>query len=400
MVNIYGTLGPACASEKVLAEMFSLGMTGMRLNLSHVTLAESGDLIGKMKRAAEKCGVKPQLLVDLQGPELRTGTITEPVSLKNGDIVEICGIPEKVKDSVEVGTDRKEVVQKAENKDTTKIASEKTTLGKSSGNADRVKNKSDHVKVPGEYAKIMLPELTFPYLVPGQEVLLDVGNIHLKVVEKPENVDGNGGENTQEKRYFAKVLWGGLLKSRKSAALPGAKIYPPTLTNSDLANIKIAKEMGVTGVMQPFVRDHRDLECVKEALREAGAEDIRLFAKIENMDGVRKLEELLPAADEIVIARGDLGNAVHLWDLPGVQRQISEKCRAAGKPFMVVTQMLASMERSPVPTRAEVNDIFHAVMDGAASIMVTGETAVGDYPVEVIRYMVNTVRSAEKEENR
>ena len=95
-----------------------------------------------------------------------------------------------------------------------------------------------------------------------------------------------------------------------------------------------------------------------------------------------------------------LGNAVHLWDLPGVQRQIAEKCRAAGKPFMVVTQMLASMERSPVPTRAEVNDIFHAVMDGAASIMVTGETAVGDYPVEVIRYMVNTVRSAEKEKNR
>ena len=114
-------------------------------------------------------------------------------------------------------------------------------------------------------------------------------------------------------------------------SLPGAKIYPPTLTNSDLANIKIAKEMGVTGVMQPFVRDHSDLECVKEAHREAGAEDIRLFAKIENMDGVRKLEKLFPVADEIVIARGDLGNAVHLWDLPGVQRQISEKCRAAGR---------------------------------------------------------------------
>ena len=400
MVNIYGTLGPACGSEKVLAEMFSLGMTGMRLNLSHVTLEESGDLIGKMKRAAEKCGVKPQLLVDLQGSELRTGTITEPVSLKNGEIVEICGIPEKVKDSAAIRTDRKEIVQRSENKDTAKIPSDKNTLGKGSGNADQVKNKRDHVKVPGEYARIMLPELTFPYLVPGQEVLLDDGKIHLRIVEKPGNVDENGGEITQEKRYFAKVLWGGLLKSRKSTALPGAKIYPPTLTNSDLANIKIAKEMGVTGVMQPFVRDHRDLECVKEALREAGAGDIKLFAKIENMDGVRKLEELLPAADEIVIARGDLGNAVHLWDLPGVQRQISKKCQAAGKPFMVVTQILASMERSPVPTRAEVNDIFHAVVDGAASIMVTGETAVGDYPVEVIRYMVNTVRSAEREKNR
>ncbi len=332
MMNIYGTLGPACGSEKVLAEMFSLGMTGMRLNLSHVTLAESGELIGKMKRAAEKCGVKPQLLVDLQGPELRTGTLTEPVSLKNGEIVEICAKPEK-------------------------------------------------------HAKVVLPELVFPYLVPGQEVLLDDGKIHLKIVEKPENAS--------EGRYFAKVLWGGLLKSRKSAALPGAKIYPPTLTVSDLANIKIAREMGVTGVMQPFVRDHRDLECVKEALRDAGAEDIKLFAKIENMDGVRKLEDLLPAADEIVIARGDLGNAVHLWDLPGIQHQISEKCRTAGKPFMVVTQMLTSMERSPVPTRAEVNDIFHAVLDGASSIMVTGETAVGDYPIEVIRYMVNTVKSAE-----
>ena len=368
MVNIYGTLGPACASEKVLAEMFSLGMTGMRLNLSHVTLAESGDLIGKMKRAAEKCGVKPQLLVDLQGPELRTGTISEPVSLKNGDIVEICGIPEKVKDSSVSGADSKDIE---------KIPAEKNICGKGSGNADRSQNKRDHVKAPGEYAKIMLPELTFPYLIPGQEVLLDDGKIHLKIVEKAENVTENGGENTQEKRYFAKALWGGLLKSRKSAALPGAKIYPPTLTNSDLANIKIAKEMGVTGVMQPFVRDHSDLERVKEALREAGAEDIRLFAKIENMDGVRKLEKLLPAADEIVIARGDLGNAVHLWDLPGVQRQISEKCRAAGKPFMVVTQMLASMERSPVPTRAEVNDIFHAVMDGAASIMVTGWKSSG-----------------------
>ncbi|MFR5245782.1 MAG: pyruvate kinase, partial [Clostridium sp.] len=144
----------------------------------------------------------PQLLVDLQGPELRTGTVAEPVALRNGDIVEICEISENVK--------------------------------------------------AGRSTKIMLPELILPYLVPGQEVLLDDGKIHLKIVEKAENVTENGGENTQEKRYFAKVLWGGLLKSRKSAALPGAKIYPPTLTNSDLANIKIAKEMGVTGVMQPL----------------------------------------------------------------------------------------------------------------------------------------------------
>jgi len=241
-------------------------------------------------------------------------------------------------------------------------------------------------------ARIELPDITIPYLIPGQEILLDDGKIHLKVVENSENIKPGSGE---KRRYFAKVLWGGLLKSRKSAAFPGAKINSPTLTKADLENIRLAKEMGVTGVMQPFVRGREDLECVKNALQEAGAEDVKLFAKIENLDGVRKLEELLPGADEIVIARGDLGNAVHLWDLPSVQREISQKCQATGKPFMVVTQMLASMERNPVPTRAEVNDIFHAVLDGASSVMVTGETAAGDYPVEVIRYLVNTVRSAE-----
>ena len=242
-------------------------------------------------------------------------------------------------------------------------------------------------------ARIELPDITIPYLIPGQEILLDDGKIHLKVVENPENRKMGSGE---KRRYFAKVLWGGLLKSRKSAAFPGAKINSPTLTKADLENIRLAKEMGVTGVMQPFVRGREDLECVKNALKEAGAEDVKLFAKIENLDGVRKLEELIPEADEIVIARGDLGNAVHLWDLPSVQREISQKCLVTGKPFMVVTQMLASMERNPVPTRAEVNDIFHAVLDGASSVMVTGETAAGDYPVEVIRYLVNTVRSAEK----
>lgn len=375
MVKIYGTLGPACQDEKILVEMFSLGMTGMRLNLSHVTLAESGELIGKMKRAAEVRGVKPQLLIDLQGPELRTGAVAEPILLKNEEIVEICAAADqKVVEFLE--KNREELTETADKK--------------KNSESSLVQNRTSAQRMP---ARIELPDITIPYLIPGQEILLDDGKIHLKVVENPENRKmGSGGK----RRYFAKVLWGGLLKSRKSAAFPGAKINSPTLTKADLENIRLAKEMGVTGVMQPFVRGREDLECVKNALQEAGAEDVKLFAKIENLDGVRKLEELIPEADEIVIARGDLGNAVHLWDLPSVQREISQKCLVTGKPFMVVTQMLASMERNPVPTRAEVNDIFHAVLDGASSVMVTGETAAGDYPVEVIRYLVNTVRSAEK----
>ena len=375
MVKIYGTLGPACQDEKILVEMFSLGMTGMRLNLSHVTLAESGELIGKMKRAAEVRGVKPQLLIDLQGPELRTGAVAEPILLKNEEIVEICAAADqKVVEFLE--KNREELTETADKK--------------KNSESSLVQNRTSAQRMP---ARIELPDITIPYLIPGQEILLDDGKIHLKVVENPENGKMGSGE---KRRYFAKVLWGGLLKSRKSAAFPGAKINSPTLTKADLENIRLAKEMGVTGVMQPFVRGREDLECVKNALKGAGAEDVKLFAKIENLDGVRKLEELIPEADEIVIARGDLGNAVHLWDLPSVQREISQKCLVTGKPFMVVTQMLASMERNPVPTRAEVNDIFHAVLDGASSVMVTGETAAGDYPVEVIRYLVNTVRSAEK----
>ena len=194
---------------------------------------------------------------------------------------------------------------------------------------------------------------------------------------------------------LGKVLRGGKLRGRKSIALPGVTIHPPTLTLKDMDNLAVATNYGVTGVMQPFVRDAKDLKNVKRALKKAGAEHIRLFAKIENMEGVAQLEELLPYADEIVIARGDLGNAVPLWELPKLQKQIAATCRAAEKPFMVVTQMLTSMEKNLVPTRAEVSDIYNAVCDGASSVMVTGETAVGDHPVEVIRYLANTVRSYE-----
>ena len=176
-------------------------------------------------------------------------------------------------------------------------------------------------------------------------------------------------------------------------SVPGLRL--PPLTESDRRNLALAKDYGVTGVMQPFVRCREDLDALREALNGHGGEAIRIFAKIENREGVARLSELMPAADEIVIARGDLGNSGPLWELPALQKRIASACRRAEKPFMVVTQMLASMERNPVPTRAEVNDIFNAVLDGAASVMVTGETAVGAWPVETIRYLTRTAREAE-----
>ena len=193
--------------------------------------------------------------------------------------------------------------------------------------------------------------------------------------------------------HKAIVRRGGVLSGEKSIALSGVELKPPAMTNQDYENIKDAVEYGVTGVMQPFVRSAADLQTVRNAINEACGNEIRLFAKIENLSGVENLENFFGLADEIVIARGDLGNAMPLWELPRVQKDLSSRCKAAGVPFMVVTQMLASMEHSAVPTRAEVNDIYNAICDGASSVMVTGETAVGQYPIEVIRYLAKTVNS-------
>ena len=322
MPKIYGTLGPRCCDVETLRAMFDAGMTGVRLNLSHITLHDAAQEIENLHHAAGLCGTAADLLIDMQGPELRTGALESPLTLEEGQDVMLGagGIP--------------------------------------------------------------VPDLVLPCLTPGQELLLDDGKLLLEVLDC----------KTRSSR--ARVLRGGCLTSRKSLALPGCSLHPPTLTQMDLQNLSLAVSYGVTGVMQPFVRDKNDLETVRSTLDRFGGKDIRLFAKIENQEGVRNLDELIPACDEIVIARGDLGNAMPLWELPRVQKDISKKCRVAGRDFMVVTQMLYTMEHAAVPTRAEVSDIFNAVCDGAASVMVTGETAVGDYPVEAIRYLFKTASEA------
>lgn len=169
---------------------------------------------------------------------------------------------------------------------------------------------------------------------------------------------------------------------------------PLSLTTEDKENLAIAAGRGVTGVMLPFVRGAADIRNLRQALAEAGAPQLKILAKIENLAGVQALPEFLPLVDEVVIARGDLGNAMPLWELPRCQKQLSAACRAAGVPFMVVTQMLDSMHTRAVPTRAEVSDIYNAVLDGASSLMLTGETAAGQYPVQAMEYLVRTARTA------
>ena len=138
----------------------------------------------------------------------------------------------------------------------------------------------------------------------------------------------------------------------------------------------------------------RTLRTLRQALAEAGAPEIRVFAKIENLEGVQALPQFLDLADEIVIARGDLGNAMPLWELPACQKQLTQICCSAGVPFMVVTQLLDSMQHSAVPTRAEVSDVYNAALDGAASLMLTGETAAGQWPIQAMEYLVRTAETA------
>ena len=360
-MQYYGTLGPACGQVDILKKMFDAGMTGVRMNMSHGDLDANGHWLELLFTAAKECAVeKPQVLIDLRGPELRLGKVENEFAVAEGSQV-----------------------------------------------------------IFGE-GGLVVPKMLLDYAVIGDHILLDDGKLEFAVESvcanaHAETTDLKGVTGTLEGTAVglesqmtvgtglpcadnisltARALRGGMVKSGKSLAIVGKELPMPTLTESDLKNISLAPKYGVTGVMQPFVRGKHDLITLRNALNAAGAEHIEIFAKIENLQGVAALDELLPYCDQVVIARGDLGNAMPLWKLPRVQKEISAKCRAAGKPFMVVTQMLDSMHERAVPTRAEVLDIYNAVLDGASSVMLTGETAAGKYPVEAITYLVKTGQEA------
>lgn len=236
ITQIFATFGPACGTKEIIEEMILAGMTGMRLNLSHTTLQASESYINAYQEAAKELGVRPQILIDMQGPELRIGRLQEPVLWEQENIVLLGekGIPVP-----------KEVIAEAEC---------------------------------------------------GDRILLDDGRIQIEAFEIL--VDS----------IQAKVLRGGLLQGHKSIKIQGKNVKMPVLTEHDLENIRLAKEYGVTALMQPFVLSAEDLVYVRNALKENHAEDIKIFAKIENRGGVERLENILTEADVVVIARGDLAN--------------------------------------------------------------------------------------------
>ena len=323
-MEFYGTLGQSCAQFDTLLRMFQCGMTGARLNLSHTSLAACTDLLQTVYfPTARRAGVEhPHLILDLQGPELRVGTLPTPVELPEED----CAI-----------------------------------LG--SGG-------------------IPVPPVVLSCARPGHQIALDDSALLVQVEEK--RPDG----------LFCRVERGGQLQSRKSLAILGREVHTPTLTQADLDNLAQAKRFGVTHILQPFVRGAEDVHTLRRAMAEAGLEHGKIIAKIENQRGLEKLDEIIDSADIVCIARGDLGNSMPLWQLPSAQKHIARACRSAGKPFFVVTQLLWSMQQRAVPTRAEVSDIYNAVLDGSCALMLTGETAAGDYPVEAMDYLVKTASQA------
>lgn len=347
-MEFWGTIGPACGNVETLRAMVREGMTGLRMNLSHGPLRDHMDWITIIREA----GV-PELLIDLQGPELRVGTLREPVLLEDGGSFWLdAGFCDG---------------------------------GTEADGAEEYRQQDAQTLPPDGKPVVPAPAHLIHALTPGQNLLLDDGKILAHVVcagaDRAECVTDRGG----------------LLQSRKSIAAPGLSIPSPTLTAEDMENLSIAARCGVTCVMLPFVRGLEDIRNLKQALTACGASHIRIYAKIENQAGVRALPGFIHEVDQVVIARGDLGNDMPLWELPGCQKRIAAQCREADVPFMVVTQMLDSMHTRAVPTRAEVCDIYNAVLDGAASVMLTGETAAGRYPVEAMGYLVRTAKCGEKD---
>ena len=235
---------------------------------------------------------------------------------------------------------------------------------------------------------VNLVSVTYPELhkevSAGQEILIDDGLVALKV----EKIDGQDIRCTVEN--------GGTLSANKSINIPGVHIHLPALTEKDVSDIQFGVENDFDFIAASFVRRAADVQAVREVLDRFGGQEIRIIAKIENQEGVDNIDEILEAADGIMVARGDLGVEIPAAKVPILQKQIIRKGLQAGKPVITATQMLDSMMRNPRPTRAEVSDVANAVFDGTSCVMLSGETAGGKYPLEALTAMVSIVEEAEQ----
>lgn len=330
--KIICTLGPAVDSEDMIRTLIRTGMDAARFNFSHGSHGEHLERLNMLKSVRDAMGRPVATILDTKGPEIRIRSFdTKSITLESGDIFTL------------------------------------TTQ-------DVVGNRG--------WVSVTYPKL-HEELAPGQEILIDDGLVAIRV----DRIEGA--------EIVCTVENGGTLSANKSINIPGVHIQLPALTEKDVDDIRFGVANDFDFIAASFVRRAADVEAVRAVLHECGGDDVKIIAKIENQEGVDNLDEILEAADGIMVARGDLGVEIPAARVPILQKQMIRKGLQLGKPVITATQMLDSMMRNPRPTRAEVSDVANAVYDGTGSVMLSGETAGGKYPVEAITAMVGIVTETE-----
>jgi len=329
------TIGPASEDMEILEKVVLSGMNASRHNFSHGDHEEHGGRIKKVKELSKKLNREIAIILDTKGPEIRTGKF-EPKR-----------------------------VELAKGSEFTVYAGDMDVVG-------------DTTKCSVTYAGLAND------VKPGNTILIDDGLVGLTV----KSVEGNA--------IKCEVQNTGFVGTHKGVNVPGVSIQLPALTEKDKSDLIFGCEVGVTMIAASFIRKASDVKTIREILDANGGERILICSKIENQEGVDNLDEILEASDLIMVARGDLGVEIPIEQVPAVQKMIIKKCKAAGKPVVTATQMLDSMMRNPRPTRAEVSDVANAILDGTDAIMLSGESANGDYPVEAVATMAKIAEETEK----
>jgi pyruvate kinase len=330
--RIIATLGPASETPEKLREMMLAGTNIFRLNMSHAQHDWVRAIVPTIRTIAEELELIVGILLDTQGPAVRTGDLPSKLQLKIGDILEF------------------------------------TVRG-----AKREEEYSVDVNYDG-----LIDDIT-----EGDVMLVDNGVLHLKVLSKKNS------------RIRCEVLTPGPLGSRRHINLPGVKVNLPPLTEKDLADVALGCELGVDFIALSFCREASDITALRKVIAEHRG-TARIIAKIEDQSAVKFIHEIIEATDAVMIARGDLGVECPMEELPIIQRRIMKKAIQLGRPVIVATHLLESMIENPVPTRAEITDVANAVFEQADAIMLSGESTVGKYPVECVRIMDRVARRIER----
>lgn len=331
--KIVATLGPASSSKDVLREMMLAGVNVCRLNFSHGAYEDHAKVVQVIRELNEETGLNVAILADLQGPKIRT------------DIMENNGVDLITGSEVTIVTDK--IIGTAE---------------KFSINYD---------KLPRD-------------VQPGERILLDDGKLALEIIST------NGINEIK-----ALVVHGGILSSKKGVNFPNTKISMPSLTPKDLEDLDFALDQNVDWIGLSFVRSARDIIELKYIIAHRKCK-AKVIAKIEKPEAIEEIDEIIRESDALMVARGDLGVEIPYQSVPIIQKMLINKCIIHAKPVIVATQMMESMITNISPTRAEVNDVANAVLDGADAVMLSGETSVGNHPIEVIKTMSNIVTEMEK----